>query len=156
MQLQTLSKLSVVGVSFDPLVQTYLLASCTASIVTLTVCTSLPDLRASLKQLGDRCKLFYCERVDKKLKGLTRQQGDDSSIVMSPIPAGDEEYVAIGKVIAGAVKIQGGRPELRRTYQEALQAYVYGAQARIEELQVQVSSDEEEVKVDDTILKETA
>jgi len=153
MQLQTLSKLSVVGVSFDPLVQTYLLASCTASTVTLTACTSLPDLRASL---GDRCKLFYCERVDKKLKGLARQQQDDSSIVMSPIPAGDEEYVAIGKVIAGAVKIQGGRPELRRAYQEALQAYVYGAQARIEELQVQVSSDEEEVKVDDTILKETA
>jgi len=153
MQLQTLSKLSVVGVSFDPLVQTYLLASCTASTVTLTACTSLPDLRASL---GGRCKLFYCERVDKKLKGLARQQGDDSSIVMSPIPAGDEEYVAIGKVIAGTVKIQGGRPELRRAYQEAVQAYVYGAQARIEELQVQVSSDEEEVKVDDTILKETA
>jgi hypothetical protein len=124
--------------------------------VTLTASTSLPDLRASLKQLGGRCKLFYCERVDKKLKGLARQQGDDSNIVMSPIPAGDEEYVAIGKVIGGTVKIQGGRPELRRAYQEALQAYVYGAQARIEELQVQVSSDEEEVKVDENILKETA
>ena len=74
MQLQTLSKLSVVGVSFDPLVQTYLLTSCTASTVTLTASTSLPDLRASLKQLGGRCKLFYCERVDKKLKGLARQQ----------------------------------------------------------------------------------
>jgi hypothetical protein len=37
-----------------------------------------------------------------------------------------------------------------------MQAYVYGAQARIEDLNVQVSSDEEEVKVDDTILKETA
>ena len=74
---------------------------------------------------------------------------------MSPIPAGDEEYVAIGKVITGTVKIQGGRPELKRAYQEALQAYVYGAQARIEELQVQVISDEEEVKVDDSILSES-
>jgi hypothetical protein len=35
---------------------------------------------------------------------------------MSPIPVGDEEYVAIGKIIEGGLKIQGGRPELKRAY----------------------------------------
>jgi hypothetical protein len=35
---------------------------------------------------------------------------------MSPIPVGDEEFVAIGKVIEGGLKIQGGRPELKRAY----------------------------------------
>ena len=113
MQLQALSKLSVIGVSYDPLLQTYLLASCTASTVTLTASTSLTELRASIKQLSGRCKVFYSERVDKKLKGLARQ---DDSIVMSPIPVGDEEYVAIGKIIEGGLKIQGGRPELKRAY----------------------------------------
>jgi hypothetical protein len=74
MQLQALSKLSVIGVSYDPLLQTYLLASCTASTVTLTASTSLTELRATIKQLTGRCKAFYSERADKKLKGLARQQ----------------------------------------------------------------------------------
>ena len=85
--------------------------------------------------------MFYCERLDKKVRGIARQQQDDSTIVICPIPSADEEYFAIGKVIEGGLKMQGGRPELKKAYREALQAYVYGADARIEELNVTVSSD---------------
>lgn len=74
MQIQTLSKLSVVGLSYDPLLQIYLLATCVASTVTLTASTSLTELRAFIKQLSGRCKVFYCERVEKKVKGVARQQ----------------------------------------------------------------------------------
>jgi hypothetical protein len=86
-----------------------------------------------------KCSLYYQDRLDKRLKHLTRQLPD--KIMMRPISLSGEEYVAIGKVVEREIRtIEGGSCEQMRPAKEALQALAYGNEMRIEGVSLKICS----------------